>query len=119
MEVLDQCFCFIAPSCSEGISPAVVTCLQGGLLPILSRDVGVTLSADCGVTLESCDVDTLRKTVLSCFALPDEAVERQICATHDLGMKAFSRESFSRAMEAALRASLSLEPAGDDGYWKD
>jgi glycosyltransferase involved in cell wall biosynthesis len=114
-DVLDRCFCFIAPSCSEAISSAVVTCLQAGLLPILSRDVGVTLPTDCGVTLESCDIDTVREAVLSCCALPDEAVERQISATQDLGIKAFSRKSFSRAMEAALRAVLYLVPARNDG----
>jgi hypothetical protein len=113
--ILDQCFCFIAPSCSEGISPAVATCLQAGLLPIISQDAGVTLPEDCGVMLESCDVDTIREAVLSCHALPEEVVERQISVAQDLGTKAFSRDSFSRAMEAALRDALELGQVATNG----
>ena len=108
-DILNQCFCFIAPSCSEGISPAVATCLQAGLLPIISQDVGVTLPGDCGVTLARCDVDTIREAVLSCFELPHETAERQIRVAQALGMETFSREAFSRAMEGALRAALNLE----------
>lgn len=114
-DILDQCFCFVAPSCSEGISPAVATCLQAGLLPIISQDVGVTLPDDCGVTLERCDVDTLEEAVLSCFATSSEALERQIRSSQALGMKMFSREAFSQAMEGALRAELNLDTSEKDG----
>ena len=89
--------CFIAPSCSEGASPAVVTCLQLGLFPILSRQTGVDLPPGCGIYLESLDSTSIEKAVQKALSLGKEEIVRQILSCQQMALKAYSRPAFSAA----------------------
>ncbi len=104
--VLSQVFCFIAPSCSEGISPAVVTCLQFGLLPILSRQTGVSLPAECGVYLESLSSDAVERAIECVLALSSDEVVRQTQICQAQALQVYSRESFSRCYADFLEKML-------------
>lgn len=50
--LLEQCFCFIAPSCAEGISPACAMLMKSGLYPVLSNNCGIDLPPGCGTILK-------------------------------------------------------------------
>src|SRR5258708_37727719 len=69
-----RCFAFVAPAASEGASTAVVTCLDLGLFPIVSRDVGVDLPDGCGIILETCEIDEVEQAMAAAPALPPAGV---------------------------------------------
>lgn len=106
-------FCFIAPSCSEGASPAVVTCLQMGLFPILSRQTGVDLPPGCGIYLDELNSASIEKAVRGVLALGREEVVRQISACQRMALKAYSRPAFSAAFSEFLRKVLGTNQARD------
>lgn len=105
-EKLDRVFCFIAPSCSEGISPAAVTCLQFGLYPILGRRNGIDLPAGCGIALDDVSPASIERAAMAAQALSPEEVVLQTCRCQEMAMQTFSREAFSRAYHQFLETML-------------
>jgi len=104
-------FCFIAPTCSEGTSTAVVTCLQIGLYPIISRDTGVDLPVDCGLYLEECSMDEIEKAVISVYNLPAVELSNQIAAVQSFAQGHFSRQKFREAMENFISRGIDQHEA--------
>jgi len=102
IEIIKRVFCFIAPSCSEGISPAVVTCLQLGLFPIISRNNGITLPNNAGLYLETCATSEIENVVNQAMSLSKDELEDQIASCQSFALKEFSREKFSSDMSAFL-----------------
>lgn len=96
------CFCVIAPSASEGTSPATVTMLQMGMLGIISRETGVTLPAGTGRLLERCTADEIAEAVGELAALPEDAAREQTLAIQADMLARHSRPAFSAAMRAYL-----------------
>ena len=105
-EILRRCFCVVAPTCSEGISPAVVTCLQAGLFPIISRDTGVSLPPGCGIWLESCSLAEIEAAVGAAHRMPEATLAAQTGAAQGEALRRYSRRAFRDEMSAFLRDAI-------------
>ncbi len=112
-EKIRNVFCFIAPSCSEGTSPAVVTCLQMGLYPIISRQTGMDLPPGCGMYLEELNAASIEKAIYDLLGLGKEEVVRQISACRQMALKAYGRSAFSAAFTEFLRKVLGTNQSRD------
>lgn len=62
IEIANNCIGIIYPSCSEGQAGSVVTCMQAGLIPIISQESGVDVH-DFGVILKDCSLDEIRSSL--------------------------------------------------------
>ncbi|MFN6461651.1 MAG: glycosyltransferase [Nostoc sp. DedVER02] len=71
IEVTNNCLGLVYPSVSEGQSGAVISCLQAGLVPILSYESGVDVH-DFGVIFENLSVEEIKTKVISISNLPVE-----------------------------------------------
>ena len=105
-DILDTVFCFVAPTCSESISTAVATCLQIGLFPILSYDTGITLPDDCGIYLETSDIDEIEKGILHSYDMCSSELIKQISIIQEFALNQYSREQFSEDMKKYLQKIL-------------
>jgi glycosyltransferase involved in cell wall biosynthesis len=105
-EILRRCFSVVAPTCSESISAAVVTCLQAGLFPIISRDAGVSLPPGCGIYLEACSLEEIEAAVRTAHAFPEGALSSQIGTVQREALRRYSRAAFRAEMSEFLRAAL-------------
>jgi glycosyltransferase involved in cell wall biosynthesis len=76
----------IYPTCSEGQAGSVITALHAGLIPLVSRQAGVTVG-EFGFTLETCSVPEIRQWLLRVCALP----------RHELAQRALSAWEYARA----------------------
>lgn len=63
LEIASRCTGLVYPSCSEGQSGAVVTCMAAGLIPIVSYESGVDID-NFGVMLKDCTVDQITESVM-------------------------------------------------------
>ncbi|SNB46603.1 glycosyltransferase [Geobacter sp. DSM 9736] len=95
---------FISPSCSEGMSTSAITCMQHGMIPILSANCGITLPAGVGRVLDTCSVEEIEEAVLSMAALSDGDRREMMEATGAFAAGSFTREGYSRTLEDALAA---------------
>ncbi|BAZ38473.1 group 1 glycosyl transferase [Calothrix sp. NIES-4101] len=62
-EIMKNSVGLVYPSCSEGQSGAVVSCLHGGLIPILSYESGVDVN-DFGVILQNCSLEKIKEAIV-------------------------------------------------------
>jgi tetratricopeptide (TPR) repeat protein len=97
-----RCFCFVAPSASEGMSNAVATCLSIGLYPIISRETGIDLPPGCGTYLESCSREEITAAMAAARALPEAELKRQIALLQSYALEAFGRPAYARGMRQHL-----------------
>jgi glycosyltransferase involved in cell wall biosynthesis len=97
---------FVSPSCSEGISTSAITCMQYGMIPILSKNSGINLTTDMGYLLQNCTVAEIEEAILSLLATPEHELRRMIANSQEYALSRFSREEFSRRMESVIAHSL-------------
>jgi hypothetical protein len=97
---------FVSPSCSEGISTSAVTCMQYGMLPVVSRNSGIDVTEDMGRVLERCTIDEIEETILSLADTPGNEIRRMIAFSQEYALKRFSREEFSRSMGSVISRAL-------------
>ncbi|MCW5315681.1 glycosyltransferase family 1 protein [Nostoc sp. KVJ3] len=71
IEVTNNCLGLVYPSVSEGQSGAVISCLQAGLIPILSYESGVDVH-DFGVIFDNLSLEEIKAKVISISNLPEE-----------------------------------------------
>ncbi|MEA5574136.1 glycosyltransferase [Calothrix sp. UHCC 0171] len=62
-EIMKNSVGLVYPSCSEGQSGAVISCLHGGLIPILSYESGVDVN-DFGVILQNCSLEKIKAAIV-------------------------------------------------------
>ena len=101
-----RCFAFVSPAASEATSIAAVTCLELGLYPIVSRDVGVDLPDGCGIVLETCEVDEIEQAMARALALAPDELARQTLACQRHALEIYSREGYARQLRSYLKEWL-------------
>jgi glycosyltransferase involved in cell wall biosynthesis len=105
-DVSKRCMAFLGPSCSEGTSSAVVTCLKVGMYPIITRDCGVTLPAGEGTYLEECSIDEIEHAVTKVWHMPSSQLLKSISALQKHALETYSRERFSESLRELLARAL-------------
>jgi len=91
----------IYPTCSEGQAGSVVTALHAGLIPIISRQAGVTVE-DFGFTLETCTVSEIRQMLLHVRALPTSELRKYAQASWQYARANHTRDAFGRKYREAI-----------------
>ena len=68
----DATLAHVFPSCAEAQAGAVINCMAAGLIPIVSRQVGMDVSPDFGVLLKDNSPRGVRAAVRELAARPEE-----------------------------------------------
>ena len=105
-QIIQKCFAFIAPSCSESTSTAAVTCLIAGLYPIYSIDNGLTLPEDIGYLLKSCTHDEILKAIKLASDYSEEKIIAEVKSIRSFIIKRHSRENFTEQMKVFLEIAV-------------
>lgn len=104
-EIVNQCIGVIFPSCSEGCAGSVITCMQAGLIPIVSYQTNVEVG-DFGYCLNECSIEEIKKNVRLVAALPPDELKKkahrawQFCRTHHTREK--FAQNYRRAVEQIM-----------------
>ncbi len=94
-EITNKCIGLVYPSASEGQAGAVVTCLQAGLIPIISYESGVDVD-DFGLILRDCSIDEIKNSIQMVSNL---SVQKLELMAHKAWK--FARENHTREKYAA------------------
>ena len=89
-----HCF-LIFPSCSEGMSTAVCTCMAHGIIPILTKESGFDPHPAI-IELKSFTVEEVRKTIVMAASMSDNEVLKMRRLAYEHGRDAFSLEHFDK-----------------------
>ena len=106
IEIMNSCVGLIYPSCSEGQSGAVVTCLHGGLIPIVSYESGVDVDG-FGIVLESCSLEEIKDAVQRVASLPVHELQGRARSAWEHARAHHTRERFAEEYRKAVSRILS------------
>jgi hypothetical protein len=102
MEIASRVRAFINPSCSEGISTAAITCMQAGMVPVISKNCGISLSDQAGILLAECTVAAIENAILAVAAMGSDGWLSMTENVRRLAGENYSRATFSCLMEEAF-----------------
>lgn len=108
LDIIRNCAGTVYPSCAEGQSGAVVTCLQAGLIPIISCESGVDIS-DFGIILRNCTIDEIKDSVRKVSALSVKELSMKARQSWECAQKYYTRENFSREYKEAIKQIVGIE----------
>lgn len=106
-EICNENVALIYPSCSEGQSGGVVTCLHAGLLPLISYETGLDVSEEVGAVLRTSSITEIKETVRSCAALPAEQLSHMSRRAWSYARSHHTRETYSQAFKKAVAEIVS------------
>jgi hypothetical protein len=93
---------FINASCSEGISTSAITCMQAGLVPIMSRNCGISLPEGVGWLLPESSVAEIEATIMHSSNLDNTCLASMAQASRRFALRNYSRSIFSAQMAEVL-----------------
>ncbi|MEH1868433.1 MAG: glycosyltransferase [Nostoc sp.] len=95
IEVTNNCLGLVYPSVSEGQSGAVISCLQAGLIPILSYESGVDVH-DFGVIFDNLSLEEIKEKVKSISNLPVENLQMMSLKAWEYARANHTKEKFAQ-----------------------
>jgi len=105
-QLTNKCAFVFSPSCAEGMAGGILDCMSQGLIPLVSREVGVDTN-DFGVTFEESSVDIIRQVVTNMAKQPPHILRRMAQEAYRQACARYSLNSFSKNIERILRVILS------------
>lgn len=105
LDVVKGCLALVYPSCSEGQSSSVVTCLHAGLIPIISYECGLDVG-DFGTILKECSIEEIKASVRTISGLSREELARRARKVWEYARATHTRERFSREYQRIIATIL-------------
>ena len=104
-QIMRRCSFAILPSCSEGQSQSVVECMNQGLVPVVSRECGLSVDG-IGVYVEPCSVDNITALVGELSDWTPLRLEQASRAARLAAQSEYSQAAFLQRLEQAIQAFL-------------
>ena len=94
LEITNSCVGLIYPSCSEGASGGVVTCLHAGLIPIISYESGVDVDG-FGYLLKDCSIENIKEEIRMVANLSAQELRERARQAWEFARANHTREKFA------------------------
>jgi glycosyltransferase involved in cell wall biosynthesis len=101
IHLVDSCSYVILPSCSEGMSTSVLTCMNHGLFPIVTRECGIDLM-DWGIYIDDYNVEAIKEQIKSCAHKDPLLLQRNHKEIYEYSRNRFVIPRYSRDLEGIL-----------------
>lgn len=100
-EIINSCIGLVYPSCSEGQSGAVVTCLHAGLIPIVSYESGVDVH-DFGLILKECSIAEIKDAIIKISHLPIAQLRQMAIKAWEYARANHTRDRFAKVYKETI-----------------
>jgi hypothetical protein len=95
----------ILPSCSEGTASSVITCMASGLIPVVTKESGVSLQG-FGIEIKKATPVSVREAMIEAASLPAEEILRQRQMVSDYVHAHHSPAAFKQQFKHAVNAVI-------------
>lgn len=75
LKIINQCSYVVLPSCSEGMATSVLTCMNHSLVPIVTRETGISVY-DFGFEIEDYHVESVMEIIKRASELDEQELQR-------------------------------------------
>jgi glycosyltransferase involved in cell wall biosynthesis len=108
-EIVNNCIALVHPTCSEGQSGAVVTCLQASMIPVISYQTGVDVN-DFGFIMKDCSVERIKDSVRMIADLPAQELKERARKAWEFARANHTREKFAEEYRKAVVDIITAHP---------
>jgi glycosyltransferase involved in cell wall biosynthesis len=105
LKITNQCLGLVYPSCAEGQSGAVITCLHAGLIPIISYESGVDVH-NFGLILKDCSIEEIQKTIRTVSNFPAHELKAMAIKAWQYARAHHTRERFTEEYRKVIETIL-------------
>ncbi|RKT47400.1 glycosyltransferase involved in cell wall biosynthesis [Thiocapsa rosea] len=114
-QLANECIGLIYPSCAEGAAGAVVTCMQAGLIPIISRESGIDIDESLGLMLGSfmhgsVTVESLMEATRRIAGQPADALKDMAVESWRIARSTYSPENYKAVFTSIIRQIVAEHP---------
>lgn len=96
LKVVKENVALIFPSCSEGQSGSVITCLHAGLIPIISFESGVDID-DFGILLKKCSIEEIKDSIKTVSSFSKDELKTMSNNAWQYARKNHTKDKFSES----------------------
>jgi len=118
LEITKNCLGLVYPSCSEGQSGGVVTCLHAGLIPIISYESGVDVDSGFGVILKNCSVEKIKNAIRRVSSLPTQQLRQMARKSWEFARANHTREVFATEYSKIVSEIMNAETKKEQVFQK-
>jgi glycosyltransferase involved in cell wall biosynthesis len=102
IRLADSCSYVILPSCAEGMATSVLTCMNHGLIPVITRECGIDLQ-DWGTLIDNYHVEAIREKIKFCANQDLRLLERYHREIYEYSQNRFDIPRFSQNFKRTLK----------------
>jgi glycosyltransferase involved in cell wall biosynthesis len=113
-EIVGGCIALVFPSCSEGQSGSVVTCLHAGLIPIISYECGVDVG-EFGWILKECSINEIKTSLGEISSLSGGELKRRARQAWEHARANHTREKFAWEYQKIISTIIAASRPGASG----
>jgi len=106
LEVAKQGDFVILPSCSEGMSTSVLTCMAHGCVPIITKEAGVDIIEDSGFILKDYRVETVKNIIKKVTKISKNTLLKMQEKNYYYAGNKFSLENFYKEFSEIMNKIL-------------
>lgn len=110
-EIVARCVGLVYPSCAEGASGNVLTCMQAGLIPVISYPSCVDMSTGNGLQIEALNLDSVQQALRTLAAMSAEELSALATRAWTFARDHHTHERFSEEYRKAVEAALATVPS--------
>ncbi len=105
LKLVNKCSFVIFPSCSEGMPTSVLTCMNHGLIPLITRETGIDLK-DFGKYIEDFKINKIKQVVLQVSEWNDNKIKNQHQKVYNYSKENFNIKSYTQNINTILTKIL-------------
>ncbi len=107
--ILKRCIAVVFPSCAEGGGGSVITCMQGGLIPIVSYESSVDVNDEYGVILKSSTVEEIKNAVRYIAGLSKDTLSQMAKKSRSFAAANHTIDKYKKRYREIIRNIIELE----------
>lgn len=107
--ILKRCIAVVFPSCAEGGGGSVITCMQGGLIPIVSYEASVDVHDEYGVILKSSTVEEIKNAVRYMAGLSDDTLNQMAKNSRSFAVTNHTMDTYKKRYTEVIETIIELE----------
>jgi glycosyltransferase involved in cell wall biosynthesis len=107
--ILKQSVGIVYPSCAEGQSGGVLTCMQGGLIPIISYETGIDVRDEYGLILKNSTVGEIKNSVWYISGLSDATIKQMAKRSKEYVAMNHTKDAFKKRHREVIKTIIELE----------
>jgi glycosyltransferase involved in cell wall biosynthesis len=105
-ELRNKSLGIVYPSCSEGGGGSVITCMQAGLIPVVSYESSVDIDPSFGILLPGTDIESIRNSIKSLSNMSEKQLYSMAKNAWEIARHQYTKEAYVVAWENVISQIL-------------